>query len=115
MAGVRRAYDKVRVRLATKAAKILTDTCRLIVTGTEYENVPCQFNGGGGGVDGAPYRIRFGWDSPATVGAAVVVAAITGRPQLTLQLVAPVDSSTAIWQEWQATSGPAFGRVDVGL
>lgn len=112
---VGQAYDEVRSEIAGVAADILTDTCRLIVEGKEYKNVPCQFGGGSGNVDGAAYRMKFAWGSPAVVGAAAVVDAITGRPQLTLQLVEPADSSTAIWQEWKATSGPAFGRTDVGL
>ena len=110
------AYSRVRTKLAAKAEKILPDTCRLIVGGeVEREGLPCKFRGTPGNVDGAPYRIKFAWGSPAVVGAAAIVDAIEGRPQLTLQLVAPADSSTGLWQEWQATSGPAFGRVDVGL
>ena len=109
------AYRRVRTKLAAKAKKILPDTCRLVVGDVEHEEIPCEFRGGSGNVDGATYQIKFAWSSPAVVGAAVVVDAIPGRPQLTLQLVAPVDSSTGLWQEWQATSGPAFGRVDVGL
>lgn len=107
--------DELRAEQAGLAPDALYDTCRLIVGGKEYEDVPCQVSGGSGNVDGAPYRIRFAWGSPAEVGAAAIVDAITGRPQLTLQLVAPMDSSTALWQDWRATSGPAFGRVDVGL
>lgn len=109
------AYDEARIAVAEVAADILPDTCRLIVGEDEYTDVPCKFGGGSGGVDGAPYRIKFSWGSPAVVGAAAIIEAISGRPQLTLQLVEPVDSSTGIWQEWRATSGPAFGRVDVGL
>lgn len=109
------AYDKSRSTTATIAAKVLPDTCRLIVEEDGHEDVPCDFSGGSGNIDGAPYRIKFAWGSPAVVGATAIVDAITGRPQLTLQLVAPVDSSTGLWQEWQATSGPAFGRHDVGL
>lgn len=109
------AYMDARDALAGDAADILADTCRLIVGEDEYEDVPCQFSGGSGNVDGAPYRIKFAWGSPAVIGAAVVVDAIDGRPELTLQIVEPVDSSTAIWQEWKATSGPAHGRHDVGL
>lgn len=112
---VGQAYDEARVAVAEVAADILPDTCRLIVGAEEHESVPCKLSGGAGNVDGAPYRMRFAWGSPAVVGAAVVVDAIEGRPELTLQIVAPTDSSTAIWQEWQATSGPAFGRHDVGL
>lgn len=109
------AYVDIRADLAEEAADILPDTCRLIVEGDEYEDVPCRFGGGSGNVDGAAYKIEFAWGSPAVVGATAIVDAIEGRPQLTLQLVAPVDSSTGLWQEWKATSGPAFGRVDVGL
>lgn len=103
------------MEIASEAADILPDTCRLIVGEDEYEDTPCQFGGNPGDVEGAPYWIRFAWGSPAVIGAAAVIDAIEGRPQLTLQLVAPMDSSTGIWQEWGATSGPAFGRVDVGL
>lgn len=112
---VGQAYDEVRAELAGVAADILTDTCRLIVEEEEYEDVPCKFSGGSGDIEGAPYRIKFAWDSPAIIGATAIIDVITGRPQLTMQLVEPIDSSTAIWQEWRATSGPAFGRVDVGL
>lgn len=115
MAGVGQAYRKVRVKLAAKAAKILSDTCRLIVGGDEYEDVPCTFSGGHNNADGAPYKIKFAWDSPAVRGATAIIDAIPGRLQLTLQLVAPVDSSTGVWQEWRATAGPGFGRVNVGL
>lgn len=106
---------EIRDGFGSVASELLTDTCRLIVGEDEYEDVPCQFGGGSGNVDGASYRIRFAWVSPAVVGASAVIDAIPGRPQLTLQLVEPVDSSTGIWQEWNATSGPAFGRADVGL
>lgn len=112
---VGQAYDEARAAVADSATEILPDTCRLIVGDDEYEDVPCKLRGGNGNVDGAPYRIKFPWGSPAVTGAAAVVDAITGRAQLTMQLVAPIDSSTGLWQEWQATSGPAFGRVDVGL
>lgn len=108
-------YDDARLEVAAIAADILPDTCRLRVGEDQYEDVPCHLGGGSGNVDGAPYQIKFAWNSPAVIGATAIVDAITGRPQLTLQLVEPVDSSTAIWQEWKATSGPAFGRVDVGL
>src|SRR5215210_2685563 len=101
MGAVARAYSKVRVKLAGKAAKILTDTCRLIVGEEEYEDTPCQFSGGAGNVDGAAYRIKFAWNSPAVVEATAIVDAITGRPQITLQLVEPIDSSTQLWQEWR--------------
>lgn len=104
-----------RTTVADMAADILPDTCRLIVGAEQYDDVPCKFSGGSGDVDGASYRIKFSWASPAVVGATAIVDAITGRPQLTLQLVEPLDSSTGLWQEWRATSGPAFGRVDVGL
>lgn len=110
-----RGLARARTAVATKASDILPDTCRLIVGETEHEDVPCRFDGGAGNVDGAAYQIRFSWGSPAAVGATAIIDAIEGRPQLTLQLVEPVDSSTKIWQEWRATSGPAFGRVDVGL
>jgi hypothetical protein len=109
------AYDEARSEIAGVAAEILPDTCRLIVGADEYEDTPCKINGGSGNVDGAAYRIKFAWDSPAVVTATAIVDAITGRPQITLQLVEPVDSSTGLWQEWRATSGPAFGRHDVGL
>lgn len=109
------AYDDVRLDLAEAAADLLADSCRLIVGETEYENVPCELSGNPGNVDGAPYRIKFAWGSPAVIGAAVVIDAIPGRPQLTLQLVGPVDSSKTLWQVWQATSSPYFGRVNVGL
>lgn len=113
---VGQAYDEVRAEIAAGiAADVLADTCRLIVGEKEYKRVPCELSGGSGNVDGASYRIKFGWGSPAVVGAAAVIDAITGRTQLTLQLIEPADSSTGIWQEWRATSGPAFGRVDVGL
>ncbi len=115
MTTVAQAYAKARTKVAAKADRILPDKCRLIVSEAEYEDTPCKLKSNGGNVDGAPYRIRFAWGSPAVIGAEVVINAIPGRPALTLQLVAPIDSSTAIWQEWQATSGPAFGRVDVGL
>ena len=109
------AYDEVRVGIAAEAQTILPDVCRLIVGEDEYEDVPCQFSGGSGNVDGASYLIKFAWGSPAVVGASVVIDSIDGRPQLTFQIVEPADSSTGIWQEWRATAGPAFGRVDVGL
>lgn len=112
---VGQAFDEARAEIAGEAGDILSDTCRLLVEGEEEEDVPCQFSGGFGNMDGAAYRIRFAWDSPAVIGATAIVDEIEGRPQITLQLVEPVDSSTAIWQEWKATSGPAFGRVDVGL
>lgn len=109
------AYDDIRVDVAEIAADILTDTCRLIVGEEEYEDVPCHFSGGSKHLDGAPYRIRFAWGSPAVIGASAVVDAIEGRTQLTLQIVGPADSSTSIWQEWEAIGGPGSGRVDVGL
>lgn len=114
---VGQAYDEARVEVAGIAADILADTCRLIVIvgEEEYEDVPCQLSGGSGNVDGATYHMKFAWGSPAVVGATAIVDEIPGRPQLTLQLDEPVDSSTGIWQEWKATSGPAFGRTDVGL
>lgn len=113
---VGQAYDEARAEVASEvAADALPDTCRVLVGGTEHKNIPCKLKGGSGNVDGAPYRIRFAWGSPAVVGAAVVVDAIEGRPELTLQIVAPTDSSTAIWQEWQATSAPIYGRANVGL
>lgn len=112
---VGQAYDEARDAVAEIAADVLPDKCRLIVGEKEYKNVPCKLSGGSGNVDGAPYQIKFAWNSPAVVGATAIIDAISGRPQLTLQLVEPMDSSTAIWQEWRATSGPAYGRVDVGL
>lgn len=108
-------YDVIRAAVADMAIVVLPDACRLIVGEGQYEDVPCKLSGGVGNVDGASYRIKFAWASPAAVGATAIIEAITGRPQLTLQLVEPVDSSTSFWQEWKATSGPAFGRVDVGL
>jgi hypothetical protein len=115
LASIGQAYSKVRGKVAEKAARILPDTCRLIVGEDEYPDTPCRFGGTSGNIDGAPYKIRFAWGSPAITGAAVVIDAVEGRPQITLQLVAPTDSSTAIWQEWRATSGPSFGRHDVGF
>lgn len=112
---VGQAFDEVRAAVAEASASILADSCRLIVGADEYENTPCELVSNAGEVDGAPYRIKLAWGSPAVTGASVVIDAVDGRPQLTLQLIGPVDSSTGIWQEWQATSGPAFGRVDVGL
>lgn len=109
------AYDDLRSEMAEIATEIMPDTCRLIVGEDEYSDVPCKFGGGSGNVDGAAYRIKFAWGSPAVVGATAIVDAISGRPQITLQLVEPMDSSTQLWQEWRATSGPAFGRVDVGF
>jgi hypothetical protein len=112
---VGQAFDEARVAVAAAATEILTDTCRLIVGNDEYEDTPCELSSGLGDVDGAAYQIKFAWGSPAVTGATAIVDGITGRPQLTLQLVAPIDSSTQIWQEWRATSGPGFGRVDVGF
>jgi len=109
------AYDEVRSALADAAADLLTDRCRLIVGEAQYADVPCEVSGGSGNMDGSPYRIEFAWGSPAVIGAGVVVDAIPGRPALTLQLKAPVDESDSVWQEFQATGGPGFGRVDVGL
>jgi hypothetical protein len=108
-------YDQVRAAHAAAGAHLLLDTCRLIVGEQQYPGVPCQFGGGSGDVDGASYQVKLAWGGPAVVGATTIVDAIPGRPQLTLQLVEPADSSTGLWQEWRATSGPAFGRVDVGL
>lgn len=115
MVGIGAAYSKIRVKLSAKADRILIDTCRLIVGDEEYEDVPCQFSGSSGNIDGAPYVIKLQWDSPAVIGAAVIVDEIPGRAPITLQLVEPVDSSTALWQEWRATSAPIFGRANVGL
>ena len=112
---VGQAYDKARIAVARGAAKILTDTCLLIVGERRYANTPCKFSGGSGNIDGAPYRMKFAWGSPAVIGATAVVDAIPGRQQITLQLVGPIDSSTALWQEWQAVSSPYSGRVDVGF
>lgn len=109
------AFDEVRAEMAGAATSVLSDTCRLIVDEVEYLDVPCKFSGGSGDMDGAPYRIKFAWDGPAVIGATAIIDAITGRPQLTMQLVGPVDSSTGVWQEWRCTSGPASGRTDVGL
>jgi hypothetical protein len=112
---VGQAYDEIRVAVAEVAAEVMPDTCRLIVGETDHWDVPCQLRGGSGNIDGAPYRMRFAWDSPAVVGATAIVDEIDGRAQLTLQLVEPLDSSTGVWQDWQATAGPAFGRHDVGF
>lgn len=115
MALISDILEGIRTTVAGMAPSILPDTCRLIVGENEYGNTPCKISGGSGNVDGAPYRVRLAWGGPAVVGATAIIDAITGRPQLTLQLVEPADSSTGFWQEWRATSGPAFGRVDVGL
>ena len=117
MTTVAQAFSKARIKLAAKAERVLGDTCRLIliVGEEEYSDTPCELSGDSSNIDGAAYRISFAWGTPAIIGATVVIDAIPGRPQLTLQLVAPVDSSTSIWQEWRATSGPAFGRADVGF
>lgn len=113
---VGQALDEARAEVAAQvAADALPDKCRLIVGADEYPDTACKLSGGGSNVDGAPYRIRFPWGSPAVVGAAVIIDAIEGRPQLTLQIVGPLDSSTAIWQEWQATSGLVYGRADAGF
>jgi hypothetical protein len=112
---VGQVYDEVRLGLAAEAQAILTDRCRLIVGEDEYPDTPCELSGDSGDIDGAPYRVSFAWGSPAIIGAAVVIDEIPGRPQLTLQLVAPADSSTAIWQEWRAISAPIYGRASVGL
>lgn len=109
------AVNEVRTELAAASSEVLFETCRLIVDEDEYEDVSCRLGGGRNNMDGAPYRIKFAWNSPAIIGATAIIDAIPGRSQLTLQLVAPVDSSTGVWQEWQATAGPGFGRVDVGL
>jgi hypothetical protein len=115
LASIGQAYSKVREKVAAKAAKILPDTCHLIVGEDDYWDVPCKLAGGSSNLDNAPYRIRFAWGSPAVVGATVLIDEVSGRQQLTLQLIGPIDSSTGIWQEWQATAGPGSGRVDVGL
>jgi hypothetical protein len=112
---VGQAIDEARVAVAQIAVDVMPDTCRLIVDADTYYDQPCRLKGGSGNLDAAPYRIRFAWDSPAVIGADVIIDAIAGRSQLTLQLVSPVDSSTGVWQEWQATAGPGSGRVDVGL
>lgn len=109
------AIAEVREELAAAREEIFFDTCRLIVGEDEYEDTPCTFSGGHNNEDGAPYKIKFAWDSPAVRGAVVVIDAIEGRSELTLQLVAPIDKSTGVWQEWRATAGPAFGRAVVGL
>jgi hypothetical protein len=113
---VGQALDEIRLEIAEQVAPdVMPDTCLLIVDEDEYPDTHCKLKGGGGNIDGAPYRIRFAWGSPAVIGAAVVVDEIEGRAELTLQLVEPLDSSTGVWQEWKATSGPAYGRQDVGL
>lgn len=112
---VGQAYDEIRAALAEVAEDILPDKCRLIVGSESYADIPCKLVSNGGEIDGAPYQIRFAWSSPAVIGAAVVLDAISGRPQLTLQIVEPLDSSTDLWQEWSARSGPGFGRHNVGL
>lgn len=109
------AIAEIRDELATAQDEIFFDTCRLIVGEDEYEDIPCRFSGGHNNEDGAPYKIKFAWGSPAVRGATVIIDAIPGRSRLTLQLVAPIDKSTGVWQEWQATAGPAFGRANVGL
>jgi hypothetical protein len=109
------AFDEARVEVAALASDVLPDTCRLIVGAKTYNDVPCKLKGGSGDIDGAPYRIRFAWGSPARVDAAVIVAAIEGRPELTLQIKEPIDSSTGLWQEWRATSAPNHGRANVGF
>lgn len=108
------AITEVRNELAAAQAEVLLETCRIIVNGAET-SAPCRFSGGHNNEDGAPYKIKFAWDSPAVIGASVIIDAIPGRSALTLQLVAPIDSSTGVWQEWIARGGPAFGRVNVGL
>lgn len=113
---VGQAIDEVRLAVATEVAPdVLPDTCRLIINQDTYYDQPCKLKGGSSNLGAAPYRIRFAWGSPAVIGATVVIDAIAGRSQLTLQLAGPVDSSTSLWQEWQATAGPGSGRVDVGL
>lgn len=109
------AINEVRTELALASDEVLFETCRIIVGEDEYEDTPCRFSGGHNNEDGAPYKIKFAWDSPAVRGAAVIIDEIPGRSQLTLQLVAPIDSSTGVWQQWLATAGPAFGRASVGL
>jgi hypothetical protein len=109
------AFDEARVEVAAIAAEVLPDTCRLIVGAKTYNDVPCKLKGGSRDLDSAPYRIRFAWGSPAVTGAAVVMDEIEGRPELTLQIVGPADSSTALWQDWQAIAGPLSGRQDVGF
>jgi hypothetical protein len=110
------AIDEVRAVIAAEVAPdVLPDTCRLIVGATEYYDQPCKLKSNGGNIDGAPYVIRFAWGSPAVMGATAVIDAIAGRPQLTIQLIEPKDSSTGVWQDWRATSAPLYGRADVGL
>lgn len=110
------AIDEIRQAVAAEVAPdVLPDTCRLIVDGDEYPGTPCRLKSASGNIDGAPYRFRLAWGSPAVIGATAVVDAITGRDQLTIQLIEPIDSSTGVWQDWQATAGPGFGRTDVGL
>jgi len=113
--GVGKAYDRARSVLTAKAPKILIDNCRLIVGESEYPDTPCELSGGSGNTDGSPYKIKLAWGSPAVIGATVIIDEIPGRSKLTLQLVGPVDSSKQLWQQWQATSGPGSGRVDVGF
>ena len=113
---VGQAIDEIRLAVATEVAPVvLPDTCRLIVGATEYGNQQCRLKSASGSIDAAAYQLRLGWGSPAIIGAAVVVDATTGRPELTLQLVEPVDSSTGVWQDWRATSAPVYGRADVGF
>lgn len=112
---VGQAYDRARTAVAERASDILTDKCRLMVGTTAYPNTPCELSGGSSNMDGSPYRIKLPWGSPAVIGSDVIMDEIPGRPKLTLQLVSPLDSSKQLWQEWQATSGPGSGRVDVGL
>jgi len=112
---VGRAYDRARVKIARKADRVLADKGRLIIDGVEHDDTPCEINGGSGDVNGATYRVKFAWDAPAAIGATLVVEAIEGRGELTLQLTEPIDSSTAIWQEWRAMSAPNYGRANVGL
>lgn len=112
---VGKAYDRARVKVGRIAPKVLADTCRLIVGNTEYKDVPCELSSAGGNIEGAPYQVRFAWGSQAVIGADVVIDEIPGRPQITLNLGMPIDSSKGIWQEFQATSGPGSGRIDVGV
>lgn len=112
---VGQAIDEARLEVAAIAVDALPDTCLLIVDEDRYPDTPCKLRGGSNNLDGAPYRIRFAWGSPAVIGATAIIDAIEGRPQLTLEIDGPIDSSTGIWQEWKAKSGPGSGRVDVGL
>jgi hypothetical protein len=57
---VGQAFDEARAGVATIAAEVMPDTCRLIVGSEQYEDTPCELKSNGGNSDGAPYRIRSG-------------------------------------------------------